>query len=102
VFTAMEFENQGTAVRWTAVSMPDEPARMSAASSGARTKPVVGPYPPAPSPDRADTALDRIDIPQDVIERISELLTPASSLVVTDQGLGRETGKGTDFIVITH
>jgi hypothetical protein len=102
VFTAMEFENEGTAVRWTAVSMPEEQARMSDASARARTKPVLRPNPPASSPDRANTALDRIDIPQDVVERISGLLTPASSLVVSDQGLGRETGRGTDFIVVTH
>jgi hypothetical protein len=30
------------------------------------------------------------------------LLTPASSLIVTDNGFSRETGKGTDFIVVTH
>jgi hypothetical protein len=102
VFTAMEFENEGTAVRWTAVSMPEEQARISGASAATRTKKIPAPNPPASSPDRANTALDRIDIPQDVVERISGLLTPASSLVVSDQGLGRETGKGTDFIVVTH
>jgi len=102
VFTAMEFENEGTAVHWTAVSMPDESVRMSGASAGARAKKVPGPNPPAPSPDRANTALDRIDIPQDVAERISGLLTPASSLVISDHGLSRETGRGTDFIVVTH
>jgi hypothetical protein len=101
VFTAMEFENEGTAVRWTAVSMPEESPRPSGASARARAKPVIGPSLPAPSPDRANTALDRIDIPQDVAERISGLLTPASSLVISDQGLG-ETGRGTDFIVVTH
>jgi len=102
VFTAMEFENEATAVRWTAVSMPEESARMSGASAGARAKKIPGPNPPVSSPDRANAALDRIDIPQDVAERISGLLTPASSLVVSDQGLGRETGRGTDFIVVTH
>ncbi len=102
VFTAMEFENEATAVRWTAVSMPEESARMSGASAGARAKKIPAPNPPAPSPDRANAALDRLDIPQDVVERIAGLLTPASSLVVSDQGLGRETGRGTDFIVVTH
>ncbi len=75
---------------------------MSGASVGARAKKIPGPNPPAPSPDRANAALDRLDIPQDVVERIAGLLTPASSLVVSDQGLGRETGRGTDFIVVTH
>jgi hypothetical protein len=53
-------------------------------------------------PDKANAALDRIEIPQDTVERISELLTPASSLIVSDNGYSRETGKDTDFIVVTH
>ena len=50
-----------------------------------------------PSPDTANAALDRIDIPQDTLERISELLTPASSLIISDHGLSRETGKAHGF-----
>jgi hypothetical protein len=37
--------------------------------------------------------------PAPVIER---MLTPHSSLAISDTGLGPETGKGTDFIVITR
>ena len=45
------------------------------------------------------TALGRIEIPKYVRGRISELLMPGSTLVISDAGLGQETGKGTDFIV---
>jgi hypothetical protein len=55
-----------------------------------------------PPPQTAQQALARIDIPQDVIDRISRLIVPGSSLVVSDQGLGDETGDGTDFIVVTR
>ena len=41
-------------------------------------------------------------IPQDVIEQISSLMVPGSSLVVSDHGLGSETGTDTDFIVVTR
>jgi L,D-transpeptidase catalytic domain len=105
VFTAMEFENEGTAVRWTVVSMSEESPRMSAGFTGARAAPAkqrIETPPPVPLPDKADAALDRVEIPQDVVERISELLTPGSSLVISDHGLSRETGKSTDFIVVTH
>jgi hypothetical protein len=54
------------------------------------------------SPDKANAALDRIEIPQDVVERISELLTPGSSLIVSDYAISGETGKDTDFIVVTQ
>jgi hypothetical protein len=29
-------------------------------------------------------------------------MSPGASLVISDQGLGPETGKGTDFIVLTR
>lgn len=44
-------------------------------------------------------ALDRIRIPPLIAKRISERLTPGSSLIISDAGFGKETGKGTDFIV---
>ena len=40
--------------------------------------------------DNANTALDRIDIPQDAVEQISELLTPGSSLIISDYGISSE------------
>jgi hypothetical protein len=51
-------------------------------------------------PDGTSAALDRIEIPQDVVERISQLLTPGSSLIVSDYELSAETGNDTDFIVV--
>jgi len=35
-----------------------------------------------------------------VVDRISELLTPGSSLIISDHGISRETGKDTDFVVL--
>ena len=50
----------------------------------------------------ANEALDRVTIPQDALDRISELMSPGASLIISDQGLGPETGIGTDFIVLTR
>ena len=105
VFTAMEFQNEGAAIRWTVVSMPEELPRMSRDSAKEREAPakqIIESTLPVPLPDKANTALDRIEIPQDVVERISELLTPASSLVISDHGISHETRKDTDFIVVTQ
>jgi hypothetical protein len=41
-------------------------------------------------------------LPQQAVDRIGELLVPGSSLVVSDEGLGRETGRDTEFIVLTR
>ena len=100
VFTAMEFQNEGTAIRWTVVSIPDEFPRIEGATKG-REAPVKQTALSVPSPDQANAVLNRIEIPQDTVERISKLLTPASSLIISDNGFSHETGKDTDFIVVT-
>jgi hypothetical protein len=50
----------------------------------------------------AAQALERFELPKDAVERISELLTPGSSLIVSDNALSDETGSDTGFIVATH
>jgi lipoprotein-anchoring transpeptidase ErfK/SrfK len=50
----------------------------------------------------AAAALDRVTIPAETAEKISGLMSAGASLIVTDEGLGSETGVGTDFIVLTH
>jgi hypothetical protein len=80
VFTAMA-QNDDNTMRWTVVSMAPAAAGSPASAAG---------------------ALDRIAIPQDARDQISEMLSPGASLIISDQGLGPETGKGTDFIVLTR
>jgi hypothetical protein len=75
---------------------------MSERATKEREAPATQTAPSIPLPDRASAALDRIEIPQDTIEKISQLLTPASSLIISDNALSYETGKDTDFIVVTH
>ena len=94
VFTAMEFQNEGAAMRWTVVSIPQK----SSLSQGNPPKLHKG----SPMPDKANAALERMEIAQDVIDRISELWTPGSSLIISDHGISHETGRDTDFIVLTH
>jgi len=50
----------------------------------------------------AATALDRVEMPQEAIDRISELLSPGASLIISDLPLSQETGKYTDFIILTR
>jgi len=102
VFTAMEFQSEGAPIRWTVVSIPEESPRMSGGARKEREAPAKQTALSVPSPDKANAALNRIEIPQDAVERISKLLTPASSLIISDNGFSHETGKDTDFIVVTH
>ena len=52
------------------------------------------------SAEGAKSALDRIVIPPETLDRITAMMSPRSSLIVSDEGLSAETGNGTDFIVI--
>ena len=79
VYTAMETVDDGARMHWTAVSFP----KGAGASS-------------------ASEALDRIELPSDVAERISAMLTPGASLIVSDEGPSRQMRPwGTDFIILT-
>ena len=48
----------------------------------------------------AKAVLDRLVIPQEAIDRISEVISPGSALIVSDEAMSKETGKGTDFVVV--
>lgn len=103
VFTAMEFQNDGAAIRWTVVSVPEKSShsqRSSPKSQKGRAQQTIKTV--LPTPDTANAALNRIEIPQDAADRIAQLLTSGSSLIITDHGISGETGQDTDFIVLTR
>jgi hypothetical protein len=104
VFTAMEIKDGGGRMRWNAISMPAEhlarPVDVRGGKRGRNAESASAHNGKAPS--TAAEALDRINLPPEAAERISELLTPGSSLIVSDHGLGRETGRYTEFIVLTQ
>jgi len=101
VFTALGLSEDGTHMRWNLMSIAEPQRRQSVIGPNGKTQAssrVVQSYPS----QTAAQVLDRIQIPQEAIDRIDEILSPGSSLVVSDQGLGPETGEGTDFVVLTR
>ena len=72
VFTAMARNDAG--LRWTAVTIDNG--------------------------DDAKDALDRITIPQDVLDRIGPTTLPRSSIVVSDEPLSAETNYRTEFVAV--
>ena len=106
VFTAGRPANGAPGLRWLAVSIINdrpaaEPERLKGKPRGAREETPANPSAEALLHGAAE-ALDRIELPPDVLERIAPLVTPGASLLIADQGLGGETGKETDFIVVTR
>jgi hypothetical protein len=71
IFTAMARNDAG--LRWTAVTID--------------------------SGDDAKAALDRITIPQDVLDRIAPTASPRSSIIISDEPLHRETNYRTEFVM---
>ena len=74
VFTAMARGEAG--LRWTAVTIDNG--------------------------DDARDALDRISIPQDVLDRIAPTALPRSSIIVSDEPLSRETNYRTEFVAVLN
>ena len=72
VFTAMARNDAG--LRWSAVTIDNG--------------------------DDAKDALDRITIPQDVLDRIAPTALPRSSIVVSDEPLSSETNYRTEFVAV--
>jgi hypothetical protein len=101
IFTAVERRNGESYMRWNVVSLDGgllpgavvAPKGRAGGLDGRDVAPVLS------EPVIAKSALDRIVIPHDVLDRIAGI-APRSSLIVTDEAPSSETGKGTDFIVI--
>lgn len=89
VFTAVE-EFGDAEMRWVVVSVPTSGGTSPRSASG-----------PVRSDGTPSDALDRIDLPADVRQLLSERLWPGASIIVSDFGLG-ETGPGTDFVITTR
>ena len=101
VFTAAEHTTDDDKLRWNVVSLGGGRAPSGAAepldpARGNSSHDVAS----APTDaDSAKTALDRIAIPQDALNRIAGT-APRSSLIVTDEPPSSEIGKGTEFVVL--
>jgi hypothetical protein len=99
VFTAMERTSGDAEMRWSVVSLDTGRPHGDGVEDRARTSEGAAVEAPAKEPADAKTALDRIVIPPEVAQ-LAEMASPRSSLIISDEDLSSETGKGTDFVVL--
>ena len=111
VFTALEFTGpEHIILRWNVVSLPGEPPRhvryveeRRGRHGRVRRREIeeerASDTPPPQGPAQV---FARIEISPEVRDAIAQMIIPGSSLIISDQGLGDETGEGTDFIVVTR
>jgi hypothetical protein len=99
-----------TALRWNVVSLPGEPPkrvrtveeRRDRHGRVRRREIEEERASDTPAPQGPAQVLARIEISPEVGEAIAQMIGPGSSLIISDQGLGDETGEGTDFDVVTR
>jgi hypothetical protein len=104
VFTA--FGDANERVRWGVVSMyargnttvAPEPILTPSTSRKGEARRSIEATPADVAGAKA--ALDRIAMPLEAIQRITDVVLPGSSLIVSDEGLSIETGKDTDFVIV--
>jgi hypothetical protein len=100
VFTALERTGADASFRWNVVSLDNGSRHGGVTEPVGRRRAVLDARPMPASAEGAKSALDRIVIPPETLDRITAMMSPRSSLIVSDEGLSAETGNGTDFIVI--
>jgi len=106
VFSALK--SDGDTVRWNVVSLPTQRVvksgkyLMTMHRGEKLRKELVAPVYETIPPGDPNAALDRITIPEATLGRINELMSPGASLIISDLGPSHETGKGTDFIILTR
>ncbi|MEZ5773177.1 MAG: L,D-transpeptidase [Hyphomicrobiaceae bacterium] len=117
VITATALKAGGTEVDWMAVTVPssykkakkaDKYVTRKVKKNGKWVKVKVkvednsAPEVATGNASTAREALDRITLTPYAVNRISELLTTGSTVMISDNGISYETGKGTDIIVLTR
>jgi hypothetical protein len=100
VFTAMARGDADNELRWSVVSLADNPRDDIHDNANPRSG-TGGDADAMPTElAGAKAALDRIVIPADTADRIAAIVSPRSSLIISDEPLSPETGNGTEFIVV--
>jgi len=102
VFTALDRTSGKTGMRWSAVTLDDGGPRASVIAPQGRARGRTGQAlePISMDPDSAKAALDRIVIPEDTLDRIAGMVSPRSSLIISDEELSAETGDDSEFVLM--
>jgi L,D-transpeptidase catalytic domain len=100
VFTAMERIGSNVDMRWSVISLDSGHLDGGVAKPHGRGRSGRDGEPMSTDPVGAKAALDRIAIPQDALDRIAGMASPRFSLIISDEALSSETGKGTEFVVL--
>jgi L,D-transpeptidase catalytic domain len=99
VFTALERAGASGEMRWSVVAMYGNPTNIEPVEQPRRGRARSTAAVPTDTA-AAGAALDRITMTPEALDIITDVVLPESSLIVSDEGPSRETGKDTDFVVV--
>ena len=99
VFTAAERADK-RGMQWSVVSLVGGSSNVGTAATHGQTHKGPDEHAEEMSLPNAKAALDRIVIPDDTGDRIREMVSPQSSLIISDEGPSSETSRGTEFVII--
>jgi hypothetical protein len=98
LFIAVDGDADGK-VKWSAISVPSDDPRRKRSKNDKNADPAPA---PAPQADTASVALDRVEVADNVRERIAELVWVGAQVIVTDNARSDEMDDDTDIIVSTR
>jgi len=98
VFTAVDGGGSGQPIRWNVVAIKTPNGQAPERTKSEKAS-LARQMSSSDTETAARAALDRISIAPELLEKVSELIQPGSSIIITDDGMSSETGTGTDFIV---
>ena len=95
----------GASLRWVSLTPPaavEVKVRPHSSRRGRRIQPEEDSAPISPFPETASQALDRIEIPEEAAQRISELLWAGATFIISDVGMSGEGRFAMDFMVLNR
>lgn len=96
LLTADHVDRDGETAEWHAMTLPNT------LSDDTKRRLGITVDNDATGAEAARAAFDRIDVPADIRDRIETMMGDGTSVTINDEGVGPETGQGTDFITVTN
>ncbi len=105
LFVATRVGDDGASLHWVGVTPPaavEIKRRPHSSRKGRKIEPEDETPSMKPFPETASAALDRIELPQEAVQRIGERAWTGATLIISDVGMSGEGRYAMDFMILNH
>ena len=102
VLTAVDYDATGNRFSWRLISAQAPRLAVAEQEQSKKKRKQRDQSAPNLNEEAVRVALESFRVPQDIQDTIAELAKPGMSLIISDRELSKETGKGTEFVVLTR